>query len=157
MRLKHILMIAGCLFMLTACTNKSMENTVEPQSNQDQGLELNKIKANSPIDQQTANQAKQMISDRDNVKSVRAVNYDHQLLIGVQLNHHDRIDMDDIEQKLQKDINKKFSDYKVTLSTDEKIHLEVEKLEKALQERQLSKKELKEKMNKIKSLSNEKT
>lgn len=157
MRLKHMLMIAGCLLMITACTNKSMENTVEPQKNQDQGLELSKIKANSPVDQQVSNQAKQMISDHDKVKSVRAVNHDHQLLIGVQLNHHDRIDMDDIERKLQKEIRKKFTDYKVNLSTDEKIHLEVEKLEKALQERKLSKKELKKKIKKVKSLSKEKT
>lgn len=152
---KYIIIIAGCLFMLAACTNKSMDPNIKQQNNQ--GLELNKINANSPVDQQSANRAKHLLSEYEEIKSVRAVNHDKQLLVGVQLNHHDRFNKNDIENKLTKDIDKHFPDLKVTLSTDEKIHLEVKKLEQALQERKLSKKELAAKIKKIISLSKEKT
>src|SRR5699024_259491 len=158
MHLKHInyiIIIAGCLFMLVACTNNSMDENIKQQNNQ--GLELNKINANSPVDQQSANQAKHLLSKYEEIKSVRTVNHDKQLLVAVQLKHHDRFNKNDIEKKLTKDVNKHFADIKVTSSTDEKIHLDVKKLEQALQKRKLSKKELAAKIKKIISLSKEKT
>src|SRR5699024_3302274 len=82
-------------------------------------------------------------------KSVRAVNLDKQLLVGVQLKHHDRFNKNDIEKKITKDINKHFPDLKVTLSTDEKLHLEITKLHQALHDRKLSKKEHADKIQKI--------
>lgn len=153
--IKHIIILAGCLFMLAACTNKPINQNIKQQNNQ--GLELNKINANSPVDQQSANRAKHLLNKYEEIKSVRAVNLDKQLLVGVQLKHHDRFNKNDIEKKITKDINKHFPDLKVTLSTDEKIHLEIKKLEQALQERKLSKKELADKIKKIISLSKEKT
>src|SRR5699024_2466782 len=153
--IKHIIILAGCLFMLAACTNKPIDQNIKQQNNQ--GLELNKINANSPVDQQSPNQAKHLLNKYAEIKSVRAVNLDKQLLVGVQLKHHDRFNKNDIEKKINKDINKNFPELKVTLSTDEKIQLEIKKLEQALQERKLSKKELADKIKKIISLSKEKT
>src|SRR5699024_1829265 len=132
--IKHIIILAGCLFMLAACTNKPIDQNIKQQNNQ--GLELNKINANSPVDQQSANRAKHLLNKYEEIKSVSAVN---------------------LKKKITKNINKHFPDLKVTLSTDEKIHLEIKKLEQALQERKLSKKELADKIKKIISLSKEKT
>src|SRR5699024_9366907 len=119
--------------MLAACTNKPIDQNIKQQNNQ--GLELNKINANSPVDQQSANRAKHLLNKYEEIKSVRAVNLDKQLLVGVQLKHHNRFNKNHIE----------------------KIHLEIKKLEQALQERKLSKKELADKIKKIISLSKEKT
>src|SRR5699024_7761086 len=103
--IKHIIILAGCLFMLAACTNKPIDQNIKQQNNQ--GLELNKINANSPVDQQSANRAKHLLNKYEEIKSVRAVNLDKQLLVGVQLKHHDRFNKNDREKKITKDINKK--------------------------------------------------
>src|SRR5699024_9650314 len=98
--IKHIIILAGCLFMLAACTNKPIDQNIKQQNNQ--GLELNKINANSPVDQQSANRAKHLLNKYEEIKSVRAVNLDKQLLVGVQLKHHDRFNKKDIEKKITK-------------------------------------------------------
>src|SRR5699024_12738523 len=93
--IKHIIILAGCLFMLAACTNKPIDKNIKQQNNQ--GLELNKINANSPVDQQSANQDKHLHNKNEEIKSIRAVNLDKQLLIGDQLKHHDRFNKTEIE------------------------------------------------------------
>src|SRR5699024_10950000 len=153
--IKHIIILAGCLFMLAACTNKPINQNIKQQNNQ--VLELNKINANSPVDQQSANRAKHLLNKYEEIKSVRAVNLDKQLLVGVQLKHHDRFNKNDIEKKITKDMNKHFPDLKVTLSNDEKIHLEIKKHKQALHKRKISNKDLEDKIKKIISLSKEKT
>src|SRR5699024_7315267 len=123
--IKHIIILAGCLFMLAACTNKPIDQNIKQQNNQ--GLELNKINANSPVDQQSANRAKHLLNKYEEIKSVRAVNLDKQLLVGVQLKHHDRFNKNDIEKKITKDINKHFTDLKITISNEEKKNIETKK------------------------------
>ena len=156
MNLKRtIIILAGCLFMLTACNNKSAESVLEPKG--EQNPELTKLRADPPVDQEPANRVKQMLSGHDAVKSVRSVNHDDHLLVGVQLNHPDRFQMHEIERDLQQQIDKDSPDLQVKLSADEKIHLEVKRLEQDLQNKQLSKKELKKRIKEIKDLSEEKT
>src|SRR5699024_2607268 len=144
-----------CVFIMTACMNQESNYSLEPEK--DQPMELTKLSSGGLPDQQPANQAKQILSTYEEVENVRAVNYDQQLLIGVKLNHHDRIQLDQIERDLRKKIKRNFSEMTVTLSTDEKIHLEVEKLEKDLTANEIKAKELKGKIKQIKSLSKEKT
>src|SRR5699024_7712586 len=138
--IKHIIILAGCLFMLAACTNKPIDQNIKQQNNQ--GLELNKINANSPVDQQSANRAKHLLNKYEEINYVPAVVPDKQLLLAVHKKHYYRFNKKYIENKITKDINKHFLDLKVTLSTDDKVHLEIKKLVQALQERTLSKKEL---------------
>src|SRR5699024_8806028 len=131
--IKHIIILAGCLFMLAACTNKPINQNIKQQNNQ--GLELNKINANSPVDQQSANRAKHLLNKYEEIKSFRGVNLGKQLLAGDQLKDLVGFNKNDIEKKITKDIKKHVPDLKVNLSTDEKIHLESKKLEQALPER----------------------
>src|SRR5699024_1917942 len=125
------------------------------QPPKDQPLELTKLSSNGQQDQQAANQAKQLLSEQGEIAGVRAVNDKEDLLIGVKLNHHDRIDMDDIERKLRKKMKQNFSNMNVTLSTDKKIHLELEKLEKKMQADAVSKEAVSKRLQKIKKLSKE--
>src|SRR5699024_3106016 len=116
-----------------------------------------KLSANGMPDQQAANLAKQIISEQEQVEGVRAVNNGDELLIGIKLNHHDRINMDNLEKTFRKKMKRNFSDMKVTLSTDEKIHLELKNLEEDLQAKRLSKEKFEKRLQKIIKLSKEET
>ena len=146
MHIKQLLLITGCLVMLTACMGKQNDYGLAPDKSQP--LELTKLRANQMNGQDAANKAKNILSNYEEVKSVRAVNHDQQLLIGVELNHNDRFHMHEIEKELQKDLKDDFDDMKIHLSTDTKIHLEVKKLENAMEDKQLSNKEISKRIKK---------
>lgn len=154
MNLKLNFILISCLFIMTACMNSNY--SLEPEKSQP--MELTKLSSDLGIpDQQASNQAKQILSNYDEVQGVRAVNHNKQLLIGVKLKHHDRLQLDQLERDLRKKIKRNFSEMTITLSTDEKIHLEVKKLEKAMLNNELKEKELEKRIEKIRKLSKEET
>lgn len=153
---RHLLLfISICLFVSIGCTNKNREQILEPTG--DQPIELLKLKSNSVADQNASNQAKEIVSKYEEVAGVRAINYDNQLIVAIDVDHLDRFNLSEIEKELRKKINDSFSDMIVTVSTDQKIIIELEKLEKQIQAKSISEKELKKKMNDIKKLSKEQT
>lgn len=127
------------------------------QSSGNDSLELSKLASEGITDQQPANQAKHFLSNYEEVAAVRAVNQDNQLLVAIEINHHDRFSLDDLEKELTKDVKKNFSDMKVTLSTDKKILIELRRLEEEISANTLSHEEIKERLHKIKKLSKEET
>lgn len=155
MHFKKLLLVTGCLIIMTACMGKQNDLGLAPDESQP--LELTKLRANQINGQDAANKAKNILSNYEEVKAVRAVNHNKQLLVGVELNHNDRFQMHEIEKKLKKELEKDFNDTNIHLSTDQKIHLEVKKLENAIQDEQLSDKDISKRIKKIINLSNEKT
>lgn len=149
-----ILILIG-LFLLVSCSKENTAERVSPKNNPP--LEFTKLSTNSKDDQRTANEAREFVSKFDEVTDVRAIHHDDQLLIAVKVNHFDRFDLKDIEKKLKKSTNNSFQDVNITLSTDKKLFIEIEKLENELQNDSLSKKELSKRMNKLRNLLKEET
>ncbi|HWO98458.1 MAG TPA: hypothetical protein VNM45_19425 [Bacillus sp. (in: firmicutes)] len=89
------------------------------------------------------------------IKDVVAVEGKEHLLVAYQLDHFDRFRSKQIEGKVQKALEKKFSAYEVISSGDLKIFWETEKLAK--NEKNLSEKEIKEKILNLKKLKEEQT
>jgi|SRR5690625_1359006 len=141
--------------LFSACMKDQNESTLEPTGNRN--LELVKLSSYGIHDQNASNQAKEMLSYYDEIAGVRAVNHDKDLLIAIDVRHHDRFNLDSIESDVRKKINKNFSDLKVTLSTDRKILIELEKLEKRMEAQDISDEQLKSRIKKIKSLTKEET
>ncbi len=152
---KQILLLFACFLLLAACNGRNNVMGLKPPA--DQPIELTKLSAKGVTDQQPADQAKNILSEYDEVEAVRAVNDGDMLVIGVKLHHNDRFRMDDIERNLRKKVKKNFSDMDITLSTDEKIHIELTKLEDELVNKKISKDDVKKRIKKIKKLSEEKT
>ncbi|MGG3928101.1 YhcN/YlaJ family sporulation lipoprotein [Metabacillus fastidiosus] len=100
---------------------------------------------------------KQLLENEEEVKNVRAVNFDKELLIAAEIDHMDRFRLKEIEQKLREKVQKQYPDYKVIISTDKKIFLELEQLENKMRTENLSKKKVEKEMNRIKNLSKETT
>lgn len=149
-----ILILIG-LFLLVSCSKENTAERVSPKNNPP--LEFTKLSTNSKDDQRTANEAREFVSKFDEVTDVRAIHHDDQLLIAVKVNHFDRFDLKDIEKKLKKSTNNSFQDVNITLSTDKKLFIEIEKLENELQNDSLSKKELSKRINKLRNLLKEET
>lgn len=153
---KVLLTVILAGLMLSACMGKPNYNSLEPANQQP--VELSRLSSKGISHQDTSVQAKQALSEDKEVIGVRAVNDGKdQLLVGVKLRHHDRVNKDELEKQLHKKVQKQFSDKKIMLSTDEKIHLELKKLEDDLQNDRLSKKDFQERLKKIKKLSGEQT
>lgn len=158
MYLKKVFLLFLGVFILTACSNNNAnpDQILEPTGNRD--LELVKLKSNDNIDQNPSNRAKELISEEyDEVSAVRAVNHKDDILIAIDVDHHERFDLDDIEKKIEKQVRNQFSDLKVTLSTDQKILIELEKIEADIMNNNISNDQLKKKITKLKSLSKEQT
>lgn len=108
-------------------------------------------------DQSVTEKMKQLLENEEEVKNIRAVNSDKELLIAAEIDHMDRFRLREIEQKLREKVQKQYPDYKVIISTDKKIFLELEQLENKMRTENLSKKKVEKEMNKIKNLSKETT
>lgn len=146
--------IGVCLtLMLIGCAN----NDALRQSDGDDSLELTKLSVRGVTDQQPSDQAKEFLSHYEEVAGVRAVNHEGQLLIAVDVKHHDRFSLDTIEKDLRKDVRENFSNMKITLSTDKKIFIELKQLEEDMLAQNVTEDDIKNRLKKIKKLSKEET
>lgn len=141
------------LLFLIGCSHK--EATSDRPSNE--SLQLTKLATQGITDQQPANDAKQYLSQFPEVSQVRAVNVDGTLFVAVNVRQRDRFSLDKIESNFQKQIEEQQPNMDVTLSTDQKFIVELEKLEKKIDKNEIKKKTLKKKIDKLKKLSKEET
>jgi hypothetical protein len=131
----------------------NMANT----KNEKEDLNISKVTSKEIINQSTSDQVKQLLNKQKEVSNAKAVNLENELLIDVEINQMDRFRIKEIEKKLKKITEEKFPNHKVTLSTDKKIFLELDELEKQVNQQNISKKKLEKELKRIKSLSEEQT
>lgn len=141
------------LIVLTACTNK--EPTFEPTKNP--GLELTKLSSKGITDQQPSDEAKQILSQYEEVSGVRAINHDGELLVAIDIKQSDRLSVKSLQRDLSKKLKDEFLNMDVHVSTDQKLLFEIEKIENALMNDSITKKEVGKKLKKLKKLMKERT
>ncbi|MDR4889558.1 YhcN/YlaJ family sporulation lipoprotein [Fredinandcohnia sp. QZ13] len=134
--------------LLTGC--KENIDSVKNQS-----TSITKISAKKSTNQTTANHAKELVIKRDDVTGVRGVNTDKELLIAITVPQIDRFQLKTIEKNVKEELKKKYPDYKIEVSTDQKIFLELDILERKIEEGKTGKKELKKEFGNIKRLMKE--
>ena len=144
------------LCLLSSC---GMNPTVDPTDRQvnDTPIELTNLSTRKDVDQQVAKQAKEILKYNDDLTAVKAVNTPDKLVVAIDIYHLQRLQLKKIEKKIQKKLEKEFPTSEVILSSDKKVFLELDKLEKKLQSDSLSKDKLAKKITKIIELSNEET
>lgn len=151
MQVKKWLMPIIIIVFLSACANSS---PTELPSNEEK---YSVIRTSSSYKQDTANKLKEYVNDNKEFNEVYAVNTDSEVLIAVDPKHHDRFRLEDFRKKLEKDLKDEIHPLKLELSTDKKIQLEVKKLEEELENKSLSRKQLKKNLDRIIKLSKEET
>ncbi|MFA1818750.1 hypothetical protein ACDX78_00885 [Virgibacillus oceani] len=142
-----IAVIAGC---------NTNESVLEPAGTPNQDINLMKISKNHELDQHISNQAKDSMRKYAEITTAKAVNTDRKMLMAIEVEHNERFNLAKIQEQLQKEVEEQFSHISVELSTDKKIIIELDKLEKEIQQdNTYSPKKLEKELDKLISLSKE--
>ncbi|WP_077325845.1 YhcN/YlaJ family sporulation lipoprotein [Virgibacillus siamensis] len=151
MRVYRTIIVFGLIFFLIGCS------ATDNSTGQEDGVNLSYITSNHKIDQHDSNRAKKMLHNQDPITSIHAVNTEKKLLIAIEIKHHHRFALSKIEKNLQKKVTKAFPNKKVELSTDKKMVIELNRLEKDIDSGNISKKKLNKKINQLVTLMHEQT
>lgn len=141
------------LLLLVGCGE--LNSTPHPSDDKVQYKQLSTNE--NAIEQHESNQVKERLRTKDGLTNIYAVNTDKKMIVAFEIDHLRRFQLKDYERKITKEIKKEFSNMDVTVSTDQKIIIEVEKLEQKLESNSISKKELDKKLKHLFKLSREKT
>lgn len=154
LRLSKLFIIISLLFLF-GCSNNKDDSALNQTKGQP--LELTKLSTQGITDQQPSNQAKHLLSEYPEVSQVRAVNIGDDLFVAVNVRQQDRFSLDKITSDLRKKVIEQHANMNVTLSTDKKFIMELEKLEKKIDKKEIKKDKLQKKVDKLKKLSKEET
>ncbi|GAA0613777.1 hypothetical protein GCM10009001_33770 [Virgibacillus siamensis] len=147
----RLIIMIGLILFLTSCS------TMDNSTTQEDGINLSYITSNHTIDQHASNKAKEMLRKHNTITSIHAVNTDQKMLIAVEVHHRHRFRLANIRKDLQKEMVKAFPDKEVELSTDKKVVIELNRLEKSIDSNEMNKKKLKMEMNQLIKLMHEQT
>lgn len=153
--LRNTLFIVISLLFLIGCSNDVKDTALNEMNNQ--SPELMKLSTQGVTEQRVSNQAKQSLSEHPEVSNVRAVNINDELFVAVDVRQRDRFSLDKIESNLRKKLINEHPNMDVTLSTDQKFIIELEKLEKKVDKQDIKSKTLKKRIKQLKKLSKEET
>lgn len=138
------------IVLLCGCTN-----TTSSDKSNDNGASI--IQTSTNYQQETSQQAKRLIANEHEFNEIFAVNTDKLLVIGLDPKHHDRLQLKELRKSFKEILESNGIKQDIELSTDQKIILELRKLEEQLANRTLSKKQLNEELKRIQKLSKEQT
>lgn len=151
---KIFILFLGVVLLLTACENNL---SMEPTKNKEETIDITKISNEALINQQPSNNAKDLLSKHAEITTVKAVNTDDTMLIAIEIEHMKRFELAKIQKQYQKEMKNEFKDLDIELSTDKKIIIELDKLEKQILDGEISNKKLKKSLKQIVTLSKEQT
>lgn len=149
--LKTILFLITVIGFVSGCSGNS--NQIDNNKN----LNISKVHTSSPIKQSVANQAKDKLLAKEEVSDVKAVNSDKELLVAVKVDNFNRFRLKSVKKQAQSDLENMFPDYKILISTDQKMFLELDQLEQKLEKDKTKMDSLKKDFKEIKSLMKEQT
>ncbi|MFB5089340.1 YhcN/YlaJ family sporulation lipoprotein [Psychrobacillus sp. PGGUH221] len=141
------------LMVIGLCSGCNGNQDQFADANED--LKVSEVNISKPISQSVANQAKENTITEEEISNVKAVNTDKELLVAIKVKQFDRFQLKKIEKNVKTDLEKMYPDYKILVSTDQKMYFEIDKLEQKLQKNNLSMKKLEKDIKKIKSLMKE--
>ncbi|WP_251525919.1 YhcN/YlaJ family sporulation lipoprotein [Metabacillus litoralis] len=126
-------------------------------NNEKNSINITNVSSQNTKNLNMTDQVKQLLNKQKEVSDVKVVNSDKELFIAAEIKHMDRFRIKEIEKKLKKLTEDNYPNHNVTLSTDMKIFLELDELEKKVNEKNMSKKKIEKELKRIKSLSEEQT
>lgn len=149
----RFLFIVGMILFLIGCN----PNTDTSQNGPNDGVNFTNISTEGSLDQSISNNAKQSLSQHKEITTINAVNTEKKLVIAFEVHHNERFQLAKFRKKMHKKMEKVFPDQKVELSTDKKIVIETNRLEKKIRKGNISKKKLQKEVKHLIKLMNEQT
>ncbi|MDE5412017.1 YhcN/YlaJ family sporulation lipoprotein [Alkalihalobacterium chitinilyticum] len=101
------------------------------------------------VDQTQADNAKKIVLSMDEVIEVRGVANQDNIYIAPAVKHFDRLHLEGIRKDGFERVKKRYPNSTIFLSTDKKIFMELEKLERQLKQERISKEELDKRLKKL--------
>lgn len=101
------------------------------------------------VDQTKADEAKKIVSEMEEVVSVKGVALENNLYIAPQVTQFARLKLEKIRKESFDKIKNVYPEANVHVSTDKKIYLELGKLENKLQAKKISMEDLEKKLKKL--------
>lgn len=101
------------------------------------------------VEQTKANRAKEIVQSMEEVTEVRGVSYDNSIYIASHVKPFDRFFLNEIRKKAHDAIKKRYPEATVHVSTDEKLFIEIEKLEQQLKKQSISKEKLSKRLKEL--------
>ncbi|TSB46855.1 hypothetical protein [Alkalicoccobacillus porphyridii] len=103
-----------------------------------------------PVQRQAeVDEAKQILLSMEEIKDVKGVQYTHLLFLAPDVKQFDRLKLEHVRQEAFQKVKKEYPNAKVHVSTDKKIYMELDKLERKLYDHDISEEELKNKLMKL--------
>jgi hypothetical protein len=119
-KLKVFLLVLMVIGLGTGC------NTNQNQiGNNNKDLSISQVHTSKPINQSVANQAKEKVIKEEEISDVKAVNTDKELLVAIKVDNFHRFRLKKIEKKIKSDLEKAYQNYKILVSNDSKMYLEL--------------------------------
>jgi metal-sulfur cluster biosynthetic enzyme len=100
--------------------------------------------------------AEKIAKDFKEVKGAVAYDTEDELVVAFHVTQYQKFFTEQIEKKVKKALEKEFPDEKVVVSHDLKMRLEIERLRRDVEQKDISKKELEKRIKKMKTLREEK-
>lgn len=145
---KIISILIGCvlLFIITACNTHNHKKSSPLHEEEFAELDL-----------ETSKKAIDNLKNMEQISEVHAVNNNNDLLVVITTDSIDRLQLEDIEKNAKEKLQEQIKDHKIHISTDEKLVIELEKLNKKIDDETISEKELNKKVTELIKLSKEQT
>lgn len=147
--------IMTCFILLLVLFGCSPSNEAEKDNNGANQLEMTKLSTKQSINQDTANKVKEAVGQFKEITSVKAIEVANKMVIAFEVKHIYRFQLEKLRSAVKDKVKKMYPDIEPTVSTDQKIFMEVEKIEKNI--RNYSKEKLKEKVDKIIKMDKDQT
>lgn len=125
-----------CL-LVTGCNLNNQE--VRPLSVENKGT----------IEQYDSDEAKQIVLSMDEVKEVKGVSENKNIYLAAKVGQFDRFFLRRVRKEAHEKVKKRFPNAHVHVSTDKKVFMELEELERKLYNNEINQKEFEKELKKI--------
>lgn len=134
------MIVALAILLLSGCqTMTGQGHDVRPLEFADEAV----------IDQTVADKAKEIVLSMDEVIEIKGVTVGEEIVLAPRVKHFSRFRLNDIRKKAHERVKKRYPHATVHISTDGKIFMEVERLERELTKKTISEKRLKTELKKL--------
>ncbi|GAA5417250.1 hypothetical protein Pryu01_02313 [Paraliobacillus ryukyuensis] len=115
----HFILCFTLLFFLIGCTMQDKPSTSETK---------NAEQMNYPVSHNNVTDF--ILAEFDSVSKAKAIEYESKLIVAIQATTFQQINEQKIERKIKKELKKQFEYETIEVSSDQKIFMEINKMEK---------------------------
>lgn len=144
------------LFLIVGCA-KSTNHLEQQMNHTEEQIKFSTVKNETNVSQEPANKAKEIVASMDETTEIYAVNSKNDLVLAFDVTQMHRFELETFKKDVKKILDTELTNENIEVSTDEKIRLELQKLEEDLNKKDLTHQTLEKKIKHIISLSKEET